>query len=99
MFFLDGTEDCPSFDSRRCKDSQYFPGSGGREDVSTFADLVQLACICRRQARIARNPEVADVLLQMADEYQEKAANLSDGEAPDMDEQVLDEERRKAARR
>jgi len=67
--------------------------------VSTFADLVQLACICRRQARIARNSEVADVLRQMAQEYQEKAANLNDGEAPDINEWRLDDEQREAARR
>jgi len=81
------------------KHLQYFPGNGGREDVSTFADLVQLACICRRQAFIARNPEVADVLRQMANEYQEKAANLSVGEAADMDEPFVDEEQSDAPRR
>ena len=67
--------------------------------MSTFADLVQLACICRRQARIARNPEVAGVLRQMAEEYQEKAAHFDDGETPDMDERFVDEEQSEAARR
>ena len=60
--------------------------------MSTFADLVQLACICRRQAHIAQNSEVADVLRQMAQEYQEKAANIDDGEALDVDERLLDDE-------
>ena len=60
--------------------------------MSTFADLVQLARICRRQARVARSPEVADVLRQMAGEYQEKAASLKDHGTPaDIDGQLLDE--------
>jgi hypothetical protein len=71
--------------------------AGGK--MSTFADLVELARICMRQARIARSPEVADVLRQMAEEYQEKATSLNDGEAPDIDERLLDEERSEAARR
>jgi hypothetical protein len=71
--------------------------AGGK--VSSFADLVQLARICMRQAQIARTPEVADTFRQMAEEYQEKDANLSDGEAPDGDEWFLDEEQSGAARR
>lgn len=71
--------------------------AGGKMD--TFADLVQLARICIRQARIARTPEVADALRQMAEEYQEKAANLNDGQAPDIDEQLLDDEQREAVHR
>jgi len=71
--------------------------AGGK--MSTFADLVELARICMRQARIARSSEVADVLRQMAEEYQEKATSLNDGEAPDIDERLLDEERGEAARR
>jgi hypothetical protein len=71
--------------------------AGGK--MNTFADLVQLARICLRQARIARTPEVADAFRQMAEEYQEKAANLDDGEAPDIDERFLDDERGEAARR
>jgi len=67
--------------------------------MSTFADLVQLARICMRQARIARSPEVADALRQMAEEYQDKAANLSDGAVSDIDGQFQDEERSEAARR
>ena len=66
--------------------------------MNTFADLVQLARICLRQARIARTPEVAHTFQQMAEEYQEKAANLNDGEAPDIDE-LLPSKRRAAARR
>jgi hypothetical protein len=71
--------------------------AGGK--MSTFADLVQLARICMRQARIARSPEVADALRQMAEEYQDKAANLSDSAAPDIDERFVDEEQGEAARR
>jgi hypothetical protein len=71
--------------------------AGGK--MSTFADLVQLARICLRQARISRTPEVAHAFRQMAEEYQKKAANLIDGEAPDMDERLLDDAQRAAARR
>jgi hypothetical protein len=60
--------------------------------MNTFADLVQLARICLRQARVARSPEVAGVLRQMAAEYQEKASNLNDCEAPDIDARLMDEE-------
>jgi hypothetical protein len=35
----------------------------------------------------------------MAEEYQEKATSLSDGEVPDIDERLLDEERSEAVRR
>jgi len=67
--------------------------------MSTFADLVQLARICLRQARISRTPEVALAFRRMAEEYQEKAANLKDGESPDINEWLLDDEQRAAARR
>jgi hypothetical protein len=67
--------------------------------MSTFADLVQLARICLRQARISRTPEVAHAFRQMAEEYQKKAANLIDSEVTDMDERLLDDARRAAARR
>jgi hypothetical protein len=67
--------------------------------MSTFADLVQLARICMRQARIARCPEVADTLRQMAEEYQDKAVTLGGGAAPDIDERLLEKERREAAHR
>jgi hypothetical protein len=67
--------------------------------MSTFADLVQLARICMRQARIARCPEVADTLRQMAEEYQDKAVTLGGGTVPDIDERLLEEEQREAAHR
>jgi len=67
--------------------------------MSTFADLVQLARICMRQARISRTPEVAHAFRQMAEEYQEKAANLNDGDAPDINKWLLDDAQREAARR
>jgi hypothetical protein len=68
-------------------------------EMNTFADLVQLARICLRQARIARTPEVADAFRQMAEEYQEKAANLNDGDAIDIDGEFLGDEQRAATRR
>jgi hypothetical protein len=67
--------------------------------MNTFADLVQLARICLRQARISQTPEVADAFRQMAEEYQEKAANLNDDEALDIDEPFLVDERREAVHR
>jgi hypothetical protein len=66
--------------------------------MSTFADLVQLARICLRQARISRTPEVAHAFRRMAEEYQEKAVNQSDGEAPYIGERQPDK-LRAAARR
>ncbi len=40
--------------------------AGGK--MSTFADLVELARICMRQARISQTPEVASAFRQMAEE-------------------------------
>jgi hypothetical protein len=73
--------------------------------MNTFADLVQLARICMRQARIAQSRDVADVLRQMAAEYQDKAAKLRDGavpdigELPDIEDRLPDARPREAARR
>jgi len=73
--------------------------------MNTFADLVQLARICTRQARIAQSRDVADVLRQMAAEYQDKAAQLTGGEftdigeMPDIEEQFPDSRQRETARR
>jgi hypothetical protein len=67
--------------------------------MNTFADLVQLARICLRQARISQTPEVAHAFRQMAEEYQEKAAHLNDGEAPDINERLPDDEPGEAPRR
>jgi hypothetical protein len=61
--------------------------------MNTFADLVQLARICMRQARIAQSRDVADVLRQMAAEYQDKAAKLTGGEFPDIGDLADIEER------
>ncbi len=44
----------------------------------TYEDLVELARLCVRNARITTNIEVADELWRMAKEYQAKAAILGD---------------------
>ena len=41
-------------------------------------DLVELARLCVRNARITMNSEVADELWRMAKEYQAQAAKLGD---------------------
>jgi hypothetical protein len=48
----------------------------------TYEDLVDLARLCVRNARITTNREVADELWRMAKEYQAKAATL--GDVPDI---------------
>jgi len=46
--------------------------------MMTYEDLVELARLCARNARITTNREVADELWRMAKEYQAKAATLGD---------------------
>ena len=43
----------------------------------TYEDLVELARLCVRNARITTDREVADELWRMAKEYQARAATLS----------------------
>ena len=43
-----------------------------------YQDLVELARMCARNARITTNRDVADELWRMAKEYQAKAAEMGD---------------------
>jgi hypothetical protein len=54
--------------------------------MPTYNDLVELARICLRQARLTANPAVADELRQMAKDYQRRAAVLNGGRCPDIGE-------------
>jgi hypothetical protein len=53
----------------------------------TYDELVELASLCARNARIATSRDVADELWRMAREYQEQAARL--GEAPELGDKPL----------
>ena len=44
----------------------------------TYEDVVELARLCARNARITMSREVADELWRMAKEYQAQAAKLGD---------------------
>jgi hypothetical protein len=57
--------------------------------MPTYNDLVELARICLRQARLTANPAVADELRQMAKDYQRRAAVLNGGRRPDIGEDEL----------
>ena len=45
--------------------------------MSTLNDLLQLARICREQAKTASSPEVATELRRLADGYDERATQLA----------------------
>ena len=53
--------------------------------MPTYRDMVELAKICARQARVASNPEVAQELRRLAQEYQKKAADLDGGVLPEIE--------------
>ena len=48
----------------------------------TYNELVELASLCARNARIATSKDVADELRRMAEEYRDQAARL--GEVPEL---------------
>jgi hypothetical protein len=50
----------------------------------TYEELVELAILCARNARMTTSREVAEELWRMAKEYQAEAAQL--GDAPEIDE-------------
>jgi hypothetical protein len=51
-----------------------------------YTDLIDLARLCVKRARLASNSAVADRLMQLAKEYQGRAAELAGGELPDIGE-------------
>ncbi len=51
-----------------------------------YTELVELARLCMRQARLASTNRVAEVLLRMARDYQKRAADLDRGVWPHIEE-------------
>jgi hypothetical protein len=52
--------------------------------MQTYANFVELANVCAKQAHITQVREVARELWRMALEYQSKAAALDSGKLPDI---------------
>ena len=50
----------------------------------TYDELVDLARLCARNARIATSREVADELWRMAKEYQSQAAKIDGSAVPEI---------------
>jgi hypothetical protein len=50
----------------------------GRTGMLIYEDLVELARMCARNARIMTSRDVADELWRMAKEYQAQAAEMGD---------------------
>jgi hypothetical protein len=57
---------------------------------AAYDELVELARICWRQARVAQTNGLAPELLRMAHEYQQKAAKLDRGKLPEIGVPELD---------
>ena len=51
---------------------------------AAYDELVELARMCWRQARVAQTNGLAPELMRMAHEYQQKAANLDSGKLPEI---------------
>jgi len=56
--------------------------------MDSYEELVELARICERQARIAQTKDVAAELLRMAREYQDKAARLNEAKPLSIEETI-----------
>ena len=54
--------------------------------LPSYDEMVELARICWRQARMTQSEEVARLLHKMAREFQEAAAKLNGGKLPDLGE-------------
>jgi hypothetical protein len=55
--------------------------------MQTYADLVELARICLKQAREAKTPSVSAELRHLAKGYQLRAASMDNGKLPDIGEE------------
>jgi len=53
-------------------------------DLARYRELVDLARTCAHQARVTRDPAVANELRRMAEEYRQRAAEFNDGKLPDI---------------
>jgi hypothetical protein len=54
--------------------------------MQTYDDLVELARVCLKLAREAKNPIVSDELKHLARGYQLRAAAMDNGKLPDIGE-------------
>jgi hypothetical protein len=52
-----------------------------------YDELVELARICLKQAREAKNPSVSSELRHVAKGYQMRAASMKNGRLPDIGEE------------
>ena len=55
--------------------------------MQTYDDLVELARICLKQSREAKNPFVSAELRHLAKGYQLRAAAMNNGKLPDIGEE------------
>ena len=55
--------------------------------MQTYADLVELARICLKQAHEPKNPIVSAELKHLAKGYQLRAASMDNGKLPDIGEE------------
>jgi hypothetical protein len=55
--------------------------------MQTYDNLVELARICLKQAREAKNPSVSAELMYLAKGYQLRAATMDKGKLPDIGEE------------
>jgi hypothetical protein len=65
---------------------------GGREvegAMQTYETLVELACICLKQALAAENQNVRVELMHMAKGYQLRAAVMNNGKFPEIGEATV----------
>jgi hypothetical protein len=60
---------------------------GQRGAMQTYDTLVELARICFKQAREAKNPIVSTELTYLAKGYQMRAASMNSGKLPDIGEE------------
>jgi hypothetical protein len=64
----------------------YILQDGG--EMQTREDLVELARVCLKQARVSENPVVVAELTHLAKGYQVRAASMDNGKLPDIGEQA-----------
>ena len=53
--------------------------------METYEEIVTFARACMRYSRGATSKEVSEVLLNLARQYQERAAKLDGGKLPELD--------------
>jgi hypothetical protein len=54
--------------------------------MQTYDDLVEIARVCLKQARVAKNPSVGEEFTHLAKGYQMRAASMVGGKLPDIGE-------------